>query len=510
MSTDQLPTQDTASGPNAESDPFAESTRESSPASTQKKTGIGVRASLMFLALLLLIGVGFGIVYVASTTAKSGPNLTHTIGRNDLTVTVTEQGTLESSDNTEIKCKVRGYSTVTWVIPGGTQVEPGDELVRLDTKRIEDAIRLHTTDTYTAQATLERSKANVAQAEIAEEAYLQGSYKTKRQTFERDIKVKQRNLEIAKKMLANSKSMFNRGYVSELEVEGNEFTVTQAKLELEVAQTQLDVLEKYTKQMELETIRGNLKASKSKLQADESGLAMDSGRKAKAESELKDCVIVAPRKGLVIYPSAAAWKDTPDVTEGATVRKDQVLLLMPDLEKMQVKVGIHESMIDRVKVGMIARVTLSEMVLEGRVGKVAAVAQPAGWWTGNVVKYDVIVDIPSAPGLKPGMSAEVEVLLAEYQNEITIPVAAIVETEFDNLCWVKTEESLERRSLQLGDGNDVFVIVEAGLQPGDEVVLNPRAFIEEAKNEILGTFSESESDVAVIEGEQDTSSDVGE
>ena len=459
----------------------------------------------MFLALLLLIGVGVGIVYVASTSASTGPNLTHEITRSDLIVTVTEQGTLESSENTEIKCRVRGYSTVTWVIPGGTLVEPGDELVRLDTKRIEDAIRLHTTDTYTAQATLERSKANVAQAEIAEAAYLEGRYKTQHQNLQREIKIAKRNLDIAKKMLANSKSMFNRGYVSELEVEGNEFTVTQAKLELEVKETQLNVLEKYTKQMELETIWGNLKATKAKLQADESGLAMDSGRRDKALAELEDCVIKAPRKGMVIYPSAAAWKDTPDVTEGATVRKDQVLLLMPDLEKMQVKVGIHESMIDRVKPGMLARLTLSEMTLEGTVSKVAAVAQPAGWWTGNVVKYDVIVDIPKAAGLKPGMSAEVEVVLAEYQNELTIPVAAVVETEFDNLCWVKTPEGLERRPIQLGDGNDVFIIVKAGLQAGDEVVLNPRAFVEEAKNEILGSFSETEEQIATAETPVDSS-----
>lgn len=493
MSTDQLPSQSQHSSHGAENEPFSAAVGESSPVAARQGS-VGLKASLVLLTLLALIGAGVAVAYVASTADVGGPNLTHTISRNDLTVTVTEQGTLESSENTEIKCRVRGYSTVTWVIPGGTQVEPGDELVRLDTKRIEDAIRLHTTDTFTAQATLERSKANVAQAEIAEDAYLQGRYKTQKQSFEREIKVKQRNLEIAKKMLANSKSMFNRGYVSELEVEGNQFTVTQAKLELEVAQTQLDVLEKYTKQMELETIWGNLKASKSKLQADESGLAMDSGRKKKAELELEDCVIRAPRKGMVIYPSAAAWKDTPDVTEGATVRKDQVLLLMPDLEQMQVKVGIHESMIDRVKVGMTARVTLSEMVLDGTVAKVAAVAQPAGWWTGNVVKYDVIVDIPSAPGLKPGMSAEVEVMLADYQNELTVPVAAVVETEFDNLCWVKTNEGLERRSIQLGDGNDVFIVVEAGLNAGDEVVLNPRAYVEEAKNEILGTFSESEEE----------------
>lgn len=451
-----------------------------------------LRLCAALLILLVIIGAVIGVVVLASVGKKEGPKLTHTISRDNLTISITERGTLESADNTEIKCKVRGYSTVTWVIEGGSIVEPGDELVRLDTKRIEDAIRLHTTDSYTAQATLERSKANVAQAEIAEQAYLEGRFKTQKQSLDRELKIAERNLEIAEKMLANSKSMFNRGYVSELEVEGNQFTVTQAKLELEVKQTQLSVLEKYTKQMELETIRGNLKASKSKLAADKSGLAMDEGRRDKAIRELEDCVIKADRKGMVIYPSAAAWKDTPDVTEGASVRKDQVLLLMPDLDKMQVKIGIHESMIDRVRPGLPAKIKMAEMTLDGKVGQVAAVAQPAGWWTGNVVKYDTIIEIPSTTGLKPGMSAEVEVVLEEHEDVLTIPVAAVVETEAETLCWVTTPDGLQRRPVQLGDGNDVFVLIESGLEEGEVVVLNPRAHVKEAKDEVMNTLEGSD------------------
>ena len=87
--------------------------------------------------------------------------------------------------------------------------------------------------------------------------------------------------------------------------------------------------------------------------------------------ELEQCVIKADKSGLVIYPSAAEWKDTPDITEGATVHKDQVLLLMPDLSKMQVKVGIHESIVDRIKPGMAARVTLPDKTLDGKVSSVS-------------------------------------------------------------------------------------------------------------------------------------------
>ena len=60
--------------------------------------------------------------------ADTGPMLTHTVRPGKLVVSVTEQGTLESSNNTEITCKVRGFNTVTWVIPSGSVVQPGDEL----------------------------------------------------------------------------------------------------------------------------------------------------------------------------------------------------------------------------------------------------------------------------------------------------------------------------------------------------------------------------------------------
>jgi multidrug efflux pump subunit AcrA (membrane-fusion protein) len=437
------------------------------------------------IAAVAVVAIAATFVPGAMSGRESGPKLTHTIGRGDLVVSATEQGTLESSNNKEIKCKVRGYSTVIWVIEGGTEVKAGDELVRLDTKRIEDAVSLQTTNFYTATATLEQSKAEVARAEIAIPAYLEGSYRTQLKSLERGLKIAETNLLTAQKMLAHSSNLFKRGYVTELEVEGNAFTVTQAELELKVMQTEIDVLKKYTREMQMETLNGNLIANKSKLEADKAGLAMDKARLDRAKEELADCVIKADRSGLVIYPSAAAWKETPDITKGATVRKDQVLLLMPDLSQMQVKVGIHESMVDRIKPGLAARITLPDKTLDGKVASVSPVTRPAGWWAGNVVKYDTIIELPSVEGLKPGMSAEVEVMLDRYVDVLTIPVAAVVETAQGDFCWVKTVEGVKRRLLQLGDTNDSFIVVKAGLKEGEKVVLNPLAFIEEAQDEVL-------------------------
>ena len=76
------------------------------------------------------------------------------------------------------------------------------------------------------------------------------------------------------------------------------------------------------------------------------------------------------------------------------------------------------------------------------------------------------------------MSAEVEVIIAEYEDVLAIPVAAIVESNDARLCWVKTPSGISRRVLELGDSNDVFTIVKKGLQEGDEVILNPLALAE--------------------------------
>ena len=449
------------------------------------------RAILLLLAIGLLALIGW-FVAASLFSSESKRPLTHKVRRQDLKVSVIEQGTLESSNNTEVTCRVRGFNTVTWVIPGGTVVQPGDELVRLDTKVVEEAYSLTKTNTHIATATLERTRADVAKAKIAIQAYLEGRYRNQKKGLENQIEIAKRNLENAETMHENSQELFGDGHVTALEVESKEFTVTQAKLELKVQETRLNVLDEFTKKMELETLNGNLTASNSKLQADEAGLKMEKARRQRAKDDVENCIIKADRGGLVIYPSSAAWKDTPDIAQGATVRRDQVLLLMPDLNQMQVKVGIHESVIDRVREGLDARVTLPDQTLNAKVSSVATVTRPAGWWTGNIVKYDTTIELPASEGLKPGMSAEIEVIIAVHENVLAVPVSCIVETDKGDFCWVETPEGPQRRPIQLGDTNDVFVEVKGGVKEGDEVVLNPVAFVEDAKSDLASTLGDFE------------------
>ena len=454
---------------------------------------------------ILAIALGTLVVggLLAARHSLSGPSqaaidleklLTHTIRRETLLVTVTEQGTLESSENTQIKCKVRGENTVISVVENGTQVEEGDVLVRLDTLTIEDQINERSKYAFWSQSGADSAEANARRSKLAIKQYLEGTYVAELKSLKKDLAIAQSNLRTAQNMLRHSKAMFAKGYVSALDVEEKDFAVTQAELNVNVQESQIDVLNNFTKPERLAELEGNLKAAQANRDSLVERAKMDGIRRDLALAELELCVIKAPKSGMVIYPSAQAWENKPDVEEGATVHRDQVLLLMPDLENMQVKVGVHESMVERVHPGLPCHISLPELELEGEVAEVASVAQPAGWWTGNVVKYDTTIMLPQAPNLRPGMSAEVEIQLAVHEDVLTIPVAAIVETDMETLCWVRTETNTERRVIELGDSNDVYVVVESGLGEGDEVVLNPRAFIEEAKNEVMETIDEAQSD----------------
>jgi len=444
------------------------------------------KSGTWLLGLLLIGGIGAGSAATFipdSSTPDLGPAMTHKITSGDLLVAVTEQGTLESSNNTEIKCKVRGDNTIIWVIESGTRVQPGDELVHLDTLFIEEEISERTKFFHLAQATVARSQADLANSELAIQEYLQGQFVSQLATLNKGLTIAKSNHLTAKNMLSYSKMMAESDYASELDVEEREFMVSQAELEVKLNETRIDVLKRFTKEEQLARLNGNLKAARAKLEADKERAYADEQRLKRAQEELGFCVVKAESSGMVIYPTGKEWEEAPDIEEGATVHKDQVMLLMPDLSQMQVQIGVHESVIERIEPGLVANVMLPKNALEGTVSSVAAVARPAGWWTGNAVKYDTIVEVRSIEGLRPGMSVEVEVIIARHKNVLMVPSAAVVETGLGHACWLQTANGIERRSLKLGDSSEMFLVAESGLRGGDKVVLNPLAYVPEAQEE---------------------------
>ena len=440
----------------------------------------GKRVAIAFLLVAGVSAVG-AIAPRFIQTAKTVKHLTHTVTVGDLTVTVTENGAVESSNNKEIKCLVQGGSTVLWVIEAGTMVSPGDELIRLDQSKIEDKILQQRIVYETAVANKITAESDVAVAEISITEYLEGSYRETRSLVEKEIFEAEQSLRKTELAYDSAVRLTSKGVLKSLQLEGEKFAVDSSRKDLELKKTKLESLEKYSKEKMLQQLRSTLRAAKAKLASFEASLELEKIRLDREKLQLENCVIRADTSGMVIFPSMAAWKDTPDITEGAAVREQQTLLVIPDVSKMQVKVGIHESKVDRLRVGMPAKVQMQDLVLDGEVSEIAEVTRPAGWWTGNLVKYDTKVAIKPHAGLKPGMSAIVDVVLAKHENALTIPVASIVEGKDGFVCWIETEQGVKKRAIRLGDTNDEFSVVLDGLAEGEKIILNPMAFVDEAQ-----------------------------
>ncbi|MFL2869121.1 MAG: efflux RND transporter periplasmic adaptor subunit [Pirellulaceae bacterium] len=466
-----------------------------------EKTGTGKR---WFIALLILLLVGGGISVSMLSMPDKGPQasilakMTFPVSRTNLVVTATENGALESSENTELICKVRGQNTITWVVESGTHVEKDELLLTLDTLFIEEQIAERSKYAHWSRSGAEHWRATMKSARLRIDSYKEGDYVAELKRQQKELIQMKTNLKSSQDSLTFTTNMFKRGYVSEQQVDDAQTGVMRLELETDVKETAISVLENSTRKTWLEDLQGNYNVAVAQFEANDERAMADASRRDRAVEELGYCEVLAPKAGLVIHPRAAAWKNAPDITEGGTVYKEQLLLIMPDLTKMQVKVGIHEAIIENVKVGQKAIVTLPDRKIEAEVTTVADIASPLGPWAGDEVQYDVIIELPQQAGLKPGMSAQVEIIMAEHVDVLAVPVAAVIETLDGFACWVQDKNDPmavpTKTQLTLGESNDVHIVVTGGLNPGDQVVLNPLAYIQEAQDDAMKTLDESEDE----------------
>ena len=169
------------------------------------------------------------------------------------------------------------------------------------------------------------------------------------------------------------------------------------------------------------------------------------------------------------------------VEEGAVVRERQAIIRLPNADSMQVNLNINESLIQYIRPGLpavISPVGFGDRVLRGAVRKVNQYAEPTGWRQANVKEYkaEISIDEP-APDLRAGMTASVTIRCAEVPDAVQVPVQVVYAHGDKFYAFVYDSGRWEAREIQPGPTNDKFFVVESGLNEGDRVALNPRAYL---------------------------------
>ena len=426
--------------------------------------------------LVAMIWVAYGAIL---PFFQRGP-LAAPVKRADLVVSVAGNGTIESGKSLDIKCRVHGWSSILEIVPDGSYVRKGDLLLQLGENSLRDAIAGEKVALTSAQAAAIRAKKNCEAAKIAIEEYRNGTYVQQRLQLSRAITQGQQKLGSAESSRLQIEIMFRKGFVSEFHLQAAERVVEKAQSELAMAKNRRDILDEFTRVKMLADLTAKHAAAAARLSSAEGIVRTEAAKLERLQEDLSYCVIRAPQDGMVIYANRTARaqngtnQQVPEIYQGARVRQFQTLLQLADLGRMQVKMVVPEHQLRQLRRGQQAYLKVLDQELQGEVAFIDDWPEAALPTDNGLKQFAVVIAIEGGrEPLKPGMSAEVEIVVRRKQNTLMIPVICVIDEGSKSRVWVKQRRGATPRKVMLGITNDTWIEVIDGLAEDEFVLLSP-------------------------------------
>jgi len=152
----------------------------------------------------------------------------------------------------------------------------------------------------------------------------------------------------------------------------------------------------------------------------EASVKISEGSLRKAQVDLSRCTIYSPIDGLVINRNVNVGQ-----TVAASLSAPILMVIANDLAKMQIEANVVEADIGRVQVGQEVEFRVDAYPGEKFKGKVTQVRN-APREEMNVVAYQTIIEVSNVDHkLKPGMTANVAIIVASREDVLKLPNAAL-------------------------------------------------------------------------------------
>lgn len=443
------------------------------------------------LAIAAILAVASPLIFKRSKktqtwSAEQAPPVTAVVVTAPFLQEVVERGEVESSSNIEARCEVQGRGSlgtaIIQIVPEGTYVNKGDFLVKLDDSSLRSDLVQQQIACNTSRASVIESQAEVESSKLALKEYESGTFRQEEQTMESEEFVAKENLRRAEEYLRYSERLATRGYVTEVQLEADRFSVEKSRKELDSAITKLEVLHRLTKQKTLNKLRADGEIADARLKSRENSHALDDEKLDQIKAQIDKCIIHASTAGQVVYANDPRnTSGEPLIAEGKLVRERQMIIRLPDPARMQVVARINESRIDRVKVGMKVRVKVdafANVEMLGTVREVSEYPLPSLIPYTTIKEYATEIDIHDPPdGLRAGMTSQVAIEVRKLDKAVQVPLQAVIQRDNRFFCLVTLEgDRIEAKEVAVGLSNEKSVIIEDGVFAGQAVVLAPQNY----------------------------------
>jgi HlyD family secretion protein len=235
--------------------------------------------------------------------------------------------------------------------------------------------------------------------------------------------------------------------------------------------------EKVVSQSDFDTAETNRDAAEAQLSAAKAQVALSEAALKYAETNLFYTKIISPVDGIIISRNVDVGQ-----TVAASFQTPTLFLIAQDLTKMQIDTNVSEADIGRVRVGEAVEFAVDaypDVVFKGTVSQV----RNAPITLQNVVTYDVLINVENKDlRLKPGMTANVSIIVATQSGILRIPNAALRFRPADQKMstteqkgpgvWIVENEKPKQIKVKTGisDGNNTE-LVQGELKEGQDVII---------------------------------------
>ena len=243
----------------------------------------------------------------------------------------------------------------------------------------------------------------------------------------------------AKRDLERHRTLFERQLTSRSELDAAQSAYDTAGAQRNAARAQLDAAAAKLRSAQAQLRSADAQVDKAKAQVSQAQAALEQAR-----VDLDRTIIRSPINGTVISRSVDIGQ-----TVAASLQAPTLFTIAQDLTKMQVDTNVSEADIGNVAIGQTATFTVDAFPNHTFQGSVREIRQ-APIVVQSVVNYNTVIAVNNPElKLRPGMTATVSILVAQREQALKIPKAAL---RFQPKLSEAEREDLERYLHERRDG----------------------------------------------------------
>ena len=192
------------------------------------------------------------------------------------------------------------------------------------------------------------------------------------------------------------------------------------------------------------------------------------------QDTMNNYTVTAPISGTIIEKDAKV---------GDAVKAGDTLCIVYDLSYLEMNINVDELQISSISVGQQVQITADAVPDKTYVGTVTRVSMK-GTSNGGTTTYPVSIRIDDTDGLRPGMNANAEIVVAEAKNALVVPNAAVVRGSYvlvtkDSPSAANADTTMEAPEgfvyvpVKTGVSDDDYTQIVSGIQEGDTIGYDP-------------------------------------